>query len=57
MIYIHCDKCGKEAPPLEEAQDTGWYLSLAKSVSGIPMEFLCPDCLRENITPTLNKQV
>lgn len=44
-MKIHCDKCEREVPPLEEAREQGWYMSANLSVSGIPMDLVCPECL------------
>lgn len=41
---IHCDKCDRDAPPLEQARKEGWYLSTKLSVSGIPWDLICPEC-------------
>lgn len=46
MSYVHCDGCEKEAPPFVQLSDLGWWASYEKSVSGIPMDLYCPDCLR-----------
>jgi len=41
---IRCDECGVEAPPMVELAEKGWFASLKKSVSGIPLDLLCPKC-------------
>lgn len=45
-MKLHCDKCERECPPLLEAQKQGWYLSSKLSVSGIPWDLICPECLK-----------
>lgn len=47
---VHCDNCEREAPPKDLAREQGWYMSLETSVSGIPMEMLCPRCKGSEIT-------
>lgn len=47
MTYIHCDGCEKEAPYFDQLAQLGWYASHRKSVSGIPIDLFCPNCLRE----------
>lgn len=43
-MKLHCDRCERECPPLNEASELGWFLSSKLSISGIPWELLCPDC-------------
>jgi hypothetical protein len=50
MSYIHCDNCEREAPPFDECKEKGWFMSPQKSVSGIPMDMLCPACVAKIFT-------
>jgi hypothetical protein len=54
-MKLHCDNCEKECPPFEEAVKQGWYIS-SKSVSGIPWDMLCPDCIKKPHYTTPNMQ-
>ena len=44
---VHCDGCEKEAPPFSKLAELGWYASHEKSVSGIPINLYCRNCLMD----------